>query len=82
MTLAPSPASGLIVAFGQACIYKLFAHRMYIVVPHTANVKDLKRLDALAVVVDFSVLVRAAEHEPGYFYTNDFLSHYKSELDL
>lgn len=89
--------SSLIVAFGQACAYKLFAHRVYIVVPRTANAKDLKRLDALAGVVgiglvkfdptdpqnpDFSVLVRAAKHEPDYFYTNDFLSHYKSELDL
>lgn len=89
--------NSLIVAFGQACAYKLFAHRAYIVVPRTANSKDLKRLDALAGVVgiglvkfnpddkqnpEFSVMVRAAKHEPDYFYTNDVLSRLKEQLGL
>lgn len=87
----------LIVAFGQACAYKLFAHRVYIVVPRTANSKDLKRLDALAGVVgiglvkfnaddpdspDFTVMVRAAKHEPDYFYTNEVLGKFKKQLGL
>ena len=85
----------LIVAFGQACAYKLFAHRVYIVVPNSA--KELKRLDALASVVGiglvtfdptdpknpkFSVMVRAAKHEPDYFYTNQVLSQFKDALEL
>jgi len=89
--------NSLIVAFGQACAYKLFAHRVYIVVPRTANAQDLKRLDALAGVVgiglvkfnpddphnpEFAVMVRAAKHEPDYFYTNDVLSKLKKELGL
>jgi hypothetical protein len=89
--------SSLIVAFGQACAYKLFAHRAYMVVPRTANVQDLKRLDALAGVVgiglvkfnpddphnpEFTVMVRAAKHEPDYFYTNDVLSKLKEQLGL
>jgi hypothetical protein len=87
----------LIVAFGQACAYKLFAHRVYIVVPRNSNPNDLKRLDALAGVVgiglvrfnpddpenpEFQVMVRAARHEPDYFYTNDVLSNFKREFGL
>lgn len=87
----------LIVAFGQACAYKLFAHRVYIVVPRNSNPNDLKRLDALAGVVgiglvkfnaedpenpDFSVMVRAAKHEPDYYYTNEVLGNFKKQLGL
>lgn len=89
--------NSLIVAFGQACAYKLFAHRVYIVVPRSANANDLKRLDALAGVVgiglvkfnaddpenpEFAVMVRAAKHEPDYFYTNEVLGHFKKQLGL
>jgi hypothetical protein len=89
--------NSLIVAFGQACAYKLFAHRVYIVVPRNANPNDLKRLDALAGVVgiglvkfnaddpenpEFAVMVRAAKHEPDYFYTNEVLGHFKKQLGL
>jgi len=87
----------LIVAFGQACAYKLFAHRVYIAVPRNSNQSDLKRLDALAGVVgiglvkfnsedpenpDFQVMVRAAKHEPDYYYTNEVLSNFKREFGL
>ena len=87
----------LIVGFGQACAYKLFAHRVYIVVPRNSNSNDLKRLDALAGVVgiglvkfnaedpenpEFQVMVRAAKHEPDYYYTNDVLGNFKRELGL
>lgn len=90
-------AQSLIVAFGQACAYKLFAHRVYIVVPKSSNANDLKRLDALASVVgiglvrfnsddpenpDFQVMVRAAKHEPDYYYTNEVLGHFKKQLGL
>jgi hypothetical protein len=89
--------SGLIVAFGQACAYKLFAHRVYIVVPRNAMQEDLRRLDALAGVVgiglvkfnaedpanpEFTVMARAAKHEPDYFYTNTTLSKCKDALGL
>lgn len=87
----------LIVAFGQACAYKLFAHRVYIAVPRNSNQADLKRLDALAGVVgiglvkfnsddaenpDFQVMVRAAKHEPDYYYTNEVLSNFKAQFGL
>lgn len=87
----------LIVAFGQACAYKLFAHRVYIVVPRSSHPSDLKRLDALAGVVgiglvkfdadnpenpDFAVMVRAAKHEPDYYYTNELLGKFRSTFGL
>jgi hypothetical protein len=77
--------NGLITAFGQACAYKLFAHRSYIVVPNSSSDDDRSRLDALASifgiglilfsVVDpsnpqFTIRVRAARHEPDIFYAN------------
>lgn len=89
--------NSLITAFGQACAYKLFAHRVYIVVPRTAPDKDLRRLDALAAVVgiglvkfnaedpqnpEFTVMARAAKHEPDYFYTNATLDKCKEQLEL
>ena len=87
----------LIVAFGQACAYKLFAHRVYIVVPKNSNQNDLRRLDALAGIVgiglvrfnaedpqnpDFQVMVRAAKHEPDYYYTNDVISKFAGLFKL
>lgn len=87
----------LIVAFGQACAYKLFAHRVYLVVPRTAPKPDIQRLDALAAVVgiglvlfnpedpdnsDFEVRARAAKHEPDYFYTNQAIAKCAAALSL
>lgn len=87
----------LITAFGQACAYRLFAHRVYIAVPQDANPRDLKRLDTLAVLMgiglvkfnsdkpeapDFTVMVRASKHEPDYYYTNEILSTFRDELGL
>lgn len=87
----------LIVAFGQACAYKLFSHRVYLVVPKAASKADLKRLDALAGISgiglvtfdssspkdpDFNIQVRAAKHEPDYFYLNKVLAECESELGL
>ena len=42
-----SGGESLITALGQACSYRLFAHRSYIVVPKQANKSDLGRLDSL-----------------------------------
>jgi hypothetical protein len=79
----------LIVAFGQAVAYRLFAHRVYLVVPRAASRGDLQRLDALAGIVgiglvffnpasaeqpEFDVRVRAPKHEPDYFYTNQVIT--------
>jgi hypothetical protein len=74
-----------ITAFGQACAYKLFSHKVYIVVPDDLSPEDASKLDSLCqingiglVFLDktnaqtprFQVRVRAVRHEPDLFYTN------------
>lgn len=85
----------LITAFGQACAYKLFSHRSYIVVPATSPQEDKDRLTALAQIFgiglvffdalstdqpNFDIQVRAARNEPDYFYLNQNLRMVKDEL--
>ena len=86
---------GLITAFGQACAYKLFAHRSYIVVPINASEDDVSRLDSLARIFgiglilfsaddpkqpNFQIRARAARHEPDIFYVNRYLKLVEDEL--
>lgn len=78
-------SANLITAFGQACSYKLFSHKAYIVVPAESSDEDVARLDALARVFgiglilfdsantkepEFQIRVRASRHEPDMFYVN------------
>jgi len=87
--------AGLITAFGQACAYKLFSHRSYIVVPKTAPVDDIARLDSLCQIFgvglilfnlanpkapDFEIRVRATRHEPDMFYVNQNMRLLEDEL--
>ncbi|HET6303978.1 MAG TPA: hypothetical protein VFG80_04290 [Myxococcota bacterium] len=89
--------SQLITAFGQACAYKLFAHRSYLVVPRDSQPEDVARLDALCVIFgiglilfdsgspqapDFEIRVRAAKHEPDSFYVNQCVRLIADELQL
>jgi hypothetical protein len=87
-------SQGLIVAFGQACAYKLFSHRSYIVVPDDSSEEDIARLDALARVfgiglilfdknkkeTDFEIRVRASRHEPDMFYVNKYMKLIEDDL--
>jgi len=87
--------AGLITAFGQACSYKLFSHRSYIVVPQASSDEDITRLDALARAFGiglvlfnsldpkapgFSIRARAARGEPDMFYVNKYLKLVEDEL--
>jgi hypothetical protein len=87
--------AGLITAFGQACAYKLFSHRSYIVVPLQSSEADIARLDALGrifgigvILFDsgkpsepaFEIRVRASRDEPDMFYVNKFLKLIEEEL--
>ncbi|MEM0476216.1 MAG: hypothetical protein QW367_01070 [Candidatus Aenigmatarchaeota archaeon] len=38
-----------IIAFGQACSYKLFSHKVYLVLPETISQVDLSRLESLCL---------------------------------
>lgn len=87
--------NGLITAFGQACTYKLFSHKSYIVVPQTAPVDDISRLDSLCMIFglglilfnpqnpsepNFSIKTRAATHQPDMFYVNKHIRGVADEL--
>jgi hypothetical protein len=88
-------SNGLITAFGQACSYKLFSHKSYIVVPLDSPEEDLARLDALCLIFGiglilfepslvseprFQIRVRATRHEPDMFYVNKNLKEIEDEL--
>jgi hypothetical protein len=78
-------ARNLITAFGQACSYRLFSHRCYLVIPKSSPAEDLARLESLCLSLglglvlfdchdasspNFSIRVRAVRTEPDMFYVN------------
>ncbi len=78
----------LISAFGQTCAYKIFSHKVYLVIPKEAKDLDIKRIESLCLKFgiglilfdknnkdnpDFEILVRAVKSEPDYFYVNKYL---------
>jgi hypothetical protein len=88
-------SSNLITAFGQACSYKLFSHKTYIVIPNDSSEEDVARLDALSRIFGiglilfnssdpedpkFEIRVRATKHEPDMFYTNKYMKLIEDEL--
>ncbi|NLH42492.1 MAG: hypothetical protein GX448_11695 [Planctomycetes bacterium] len=87
--------SALITAFGQACSYRLFSHRVYLVIPTSIPEAELARLDALCRVFglglilfdaenreepNYQIRVRATKHEPDMFYANRNLKVIEDEL--
>jgi hypothetical protein len=83
----------LITAFGQACAYKLFSHKVYLVIPKDAE-KDVARLESLClrfgiglILFDsknpedpkFEIRTRAIKNEPDYFYVNEYLKKLSKE---
>ena len=85
----------LITAFGQACSYKLFSHKVYLVVPRDSPNDEISRLDSLCQIFgigmvtfnltscrspDFRIMVRPVRHEPDLFYTNKYMAIIEKEL--
>lgn len=85
----------LVTAFGQACAYKIFCHKVYLVVPQQAQKEEISRLDSLCQIFgiglvtfnneqpscpDFRILVRPAGHEPDLYYTNKYMALVEKEL--
>jgi len=85
----------LITAFGQACSYKLFSHKSYIVVPKDSSQDDISKLDALCLIFgiglvlfdsskvndpQFDIRVRPTKHEPDMFYVNKYMKMIEKEL--
>jgi len=77
--------TNLITAFGQACSYRLFSHRCYLVIPRSSPAEDFARLESLCLAIglglvlfdihdaanpNFAIRVRAARAEPDPFYVN------------
>jgi hypothetical protein len=75
-----------ITAFGQAAAYRLFSHRVYLVMPATLPEEDLGRLEALSMLFGigliqfdldvnrpgYRVRVRAQRFMPDMFFVNEF----------
>ena len=85
----------MITAFGQACSYKVFSHKSYIVIPRDSSQDDISRLDALCLIFGiglvlfdsgnrddpkFEIRVRPLKHEPDMFYVNKCMKAIESEL--
>ncbi|MDR0322725.1 MAG: hypothetical protein LBI28_14620 [Treponema sp.] len=47
----------LITAFGQACSYKLFSHKVYIVIPKQSNKEEIARLDSLCLLFGIGLVL-------------------------
>lgn len=77
----------LITAFGQACSYKVFSHKVYLVIPKQAGV-DIPRLESLClrfgiglILFDkdnpedpnFQIRTRAVKTDPDYYYVNIYI---------
>jgi hypothetical protein len=85
----------LITAFGQACAYRIFSNKVYLVVPNKSSDEDIDRLDSLCQIFgiglvtfdaaipatpDFRIMMRPARHEPDLFYTNKYMALIEKEL--
>ena len=85
----------LITAFGQACSYKLFSHKSYIVIPKNSSQDDISRLDALCLIFglglvlfdttnvndpQFEIRDQPLKHEPDMFYVNKYMKLIEKEL--
>jgi hypothetical protein len=88
-------SNGLITAFGQACAYKIFSHKSYIVVPNNSIPEDITRLDTLCrqfgiglILFDinnpddpeFEIKTRAVKHDPDMFFVNKNLKLIEDKL--
>lgn len=80
--------SGLVIGFGQACVYKQFSHKVYLVIPNQTSLEEMARIDSLcqlsgiglvsfnatnSILPEFKLVLRATKHEPDLFYTNRYL---------
>ena len=87
--------AGLVTGFGQACAYRLFSHKSYLVIPKQTPTEELARIDSLCQMFglglvlfnpkslaspDFRLIIRPMKHEPDLFYTNRYIKHVEKEL--
>jgi hypothetical protein len=60
--------NALITAFGQACSYKLFSHKVYLVIPKQSNQDEISRLDSLCYLFGIGLVLFDAKNtdDPNY----------------
>jgi hypothetical protein len=87
----------LITAFGQACSYKLFSHRVYLVIPKQSLQEEIIRLDSLCALFgigfvlfdktnkdkpDYQIRSRSQKGSPDNFYANENLRKIAKDLGI
>jgi hypothetical protein len=87
--------SELLTGFGQACAYRLWAHKSYLVIPQQAPPAELDRLEAIChmsgiglVTFDaqspskpgFRRVTRPVKHDPDLSYTNRYIRPVEARL--
>ena len=85
----------LVTAFGQACSYRLFSHKVYLVVPDKSQPEDISKLNSLCQIFgigliifdagspaapNFRIRVSAAKHNPDLTYTNKYMAKIEDQL--
>lgn len=85
----------LITGFGQACSYRLFSHKVYLVIPADSDADERGRVEALCQLFglglvlfnrmdpdnpDWEIRVRASRGEPDLFYVNEYLRDIATDL--
>lgn len=76
----------ILTGFGQACSYKLFSHRTYLVLPHDMPDEDKLRIDSLCRVNNIGLIFfnkndphntirsRANKNEPDTYYIDEIMN--------
>ena len=87
--------AALITAFGQSCSYKLFSHKVYLVIPKNVSEEDKSRIESLCLIFgiglilynsvdsenpEYEIRVRPLKQDPDMFYVNKYLRLIESEL--
>lgn len=90
-------ANELITAFGQACAYKAFSHKVYLVIPNSSDEDDISRIEALCIIFGMGLILfdtknsnepkweiktRSLKTDPDYFYLNQNAEKIKGKTDL
>jgi hypothetical protein len=85
----------LVTAFGQACAYCLFSHKVYLVISKKAPKDEIARIDALCQVFglglvlfdsdnpkdpQFDIRTRPRYQQPDLFYANRYMRLIEAEL--
>ena len=85
----------LIIAFGQACSYKLFSHKVYLVIPKISDEEEKGRIESLCLKFgiglilfnsqdknnpQYEIRTRAIKGDPDYYYLNLYINRLPEDL--